>query len=140
MNHHFHPHERELTGLLVPADKRKKIKLVTVKNNWEAMTKAIGADYMERVRTSYMPELYCGCTLSMIVDETGVLKNLPPNERATLYYPNGPFGIRGDVILFAEGPVQQPDDSWPEPDFFSLPDYLADWKGPGHDLPKPKVD
>lgn len=65
--------------------------------NLEEWEKAIGADCTEIVKTQRMFDLF-GEMVVMIVDESGLCKNLPENRSASYLYGGG-CPIAGDVIF-----------------------------------------
>lgn len=121
-----HPHIREedqgYRALLIPVDSDRPLEIIDTEPGWQGLAKAIGAQYIERVLTRLMPVLPCGCRCILIVDETGAITNKDRNNRATRWYSHPP-GIRGTVLMIAEGPTQH------EPyDFISLPiEIRSDW-------------
>lgn len=127
MSNHIHKKTDELYVFAIPADTDQPMEMKVIPNKWEAMSKLVGG-YIEVVRTEYIPELYCGCRMVMVVDDEGLLKQKPANTRASIFYP-GYDSIVGDVFLVGEGMVNG------EPDFFCLPQTLSTWEGPGNPLP-----
>jgi hypothetical protein len=121
---HTHPKTEGWRGLLIPADPDTEPIMVKTDSGWQGLAKAIGCTYIERVLTRLMPRLPCGCRCILIVDEVGLISNKPKNERASKWYPQG-FGLAGDVLMIAEGPIGD------EPfDFVSLPlEIDEDWAG-----------
>lgn len=127
---HFHTKSDELHGFWVPADTDVPMQMKTMDNNWRAVQKWVGG-HIERISTGFMPELHCGCSMIMLVDEEAKMKNnVMANMRATTFYPPGIFG---DVLLVGEGPVGTKKE-W-EPDWFSLPQSMVEWEGPGAPIP-----
>lgn len=135
MGSHYHSHTDELHVFLIPADQSMKMELKVVKNHWEDLVKLVDG-YLEIVRPPDMPELNCGCMVSMVVNEDGRLHGSPVNPRASLLYPLAP-SIVGDVILVGEGLVRIDRDGDEELDMFSLPPEFHHWMGPGHGYPTP---
>jgi hypothetical protein len=97
-------------------------------------------DHMQKIVGGYIevtrrcPDLPCGCPMVMVINEEGVIMNLPLNRRAMEYYP-GP--IVGDVFLVGEGLVKGHDEL-EDIEFFSLPSTYHEWEGPGHPFPAQK--
>lgn len=139
---HTHPKTDELCVFWIPADQTQPMEFKTLKNNWYSLGEFLGG-YLERVSTDLMPELHCGCRMVMAVNENGHLQHLPLNARASLFYPYSP-GIVGDAFMVGEGLVGAKGMAIGTPgeevaiDFFSLPQAIAGWKGPGFDLPNNK--
>lgn len=78
--------------------------------NLEEWEKAIDADCTERVKTQLMLDLF-GEMVVMIVDESGLCKNLPTNRVASFLYGCG-CPIAGDVIFgLQDGPDILPPDN-----------------------------
>jgi len=65
--------------------------------------KAIGAEYVEIVRTQRMYDLF-GDMIVMIVDGTGLVENKPVNLAASYFYGADEHGcmIAGDILLGVE--------------------------------------
>lgn len=135
---HTHQHDRktELNVFWIPADTDIPMEMKVIGADWQSMSRLVDG-YIEVVRSTNVPDLYCGCPIIMVVNEEGMLQNMPDNLRATTATANGAVhAIRGDVFLIGEGLVKSSDpDEGPEPDFISLHSALSRWEGPGHPLP-----
>lgn len=129
---HVHLKGDELHVWWIPSDTDTPMALRVVENNYQSLQTLVDG-YIEIVRTPFLPELSCGCSMVMVVDEEGRLKGREQNIRAQLYYPHTP--IVGDAFLIAEGLVKAQWDEGPEPDFFSLPPEFNKWEGPGNPIP-----
>lgn len=125
MSNHEHAKTDELCMYWVPADTDIPMEFKSVASSIHAVIEMMGG-YIEQVRTEYMPELPCGCRMVMLVDEEGRLKGLPRNSRAGIYYPYAE--IAGDAYLVGEGFVDG------ELDWFSLPQSMSHWQGPGNPI------
>lgn len=133
---HTHQATGELCVFWVPADTDQPMELKVVKDDWRSLGDLVGG-YIEIVRSRVMPDLKCGCSLSMVVNEEGLLKGLPSNPRATTYYPfPGTEGIVGDAFLVGEGLVVKSGEV--DRDLFSLPEEFRYWEGPGSPIPEPR--
>ena len=95
-----------LRALLVPADPDQKISLVTVKNEWGSLARAVGAEYFERVTVTK--------TMKLVVDESGRLNGSFVNYAISGYF--YPGIICGDVLVLSEEYTDK------GPDFCSLTD------------------
>lgn len=82
-----------MRAALIPADPATPCRIVDLAaGDYRAMASAIGAEYIERVRTP-VPSMVLG------VDESGALKGLPENMRVSGYlYPS----VFGDVLILSE--------------------------------------
>jgi hypothetical protein len=118
----------------IPADTDIPMQFKCIGTGWQDVNKFLGG-YVESVHTEHMPELACGCAMVMLVDEEGLLKRLPFNTRASIYYPFGP-GISGDAIVLGQGLVSY-NHAEAEPDWFGLPQEFTAWEGPGSPIPAP---
>ena len=79
--------------MLVPADPALPVSMVDVDHDHRALAAAIGADWIEHVRTP-IPRL------AMIVDEEGHVTGRPLNKRVSgVLYPGA---ICGDVLIASE--------------------------------------
>lgn len=93
-------------------------------NDFDAIARAIGAEYVEFVALADRHH-------RMVVDETGRLKGLPINERATYLYPApivGPALIVGwdtDVDYDDEDATELSDHNI---EIEHLSDYLSEWQ------------
>ena len=69
----------------------------------EAKAKAIGAEYLEVVRTKRMYDFF-GDMVVMLIDDSGVVENKPVNPVASYFYGVDEHGgiIAGDVLLGVE--------------------------------------
>lgn len=132
MTFHLHTRKDELAMFWIPADTDIPMQMKMIGNAYQNVKRMIGG-WVERISTEFMPDLYCGCSMIMLVDEDARAKQLEHNVRASIYYPPG---ILGDVLLVGEGPERATD---PEEDWvmgwFSLPQTLNEWDGPGNPLP-----
>lgn len=82
-----------LRVVLIPADRQQPARWIEVDPHWQAMAEAIGAEYIEHVRTPY-------AGVAMLVDEEGRLTERPVNQRVSeVLYPDS---IAGDVLVCAE--------------------------------------
>lgn len=84
------------------------------------MVERVATNTLNRVYPDLIPGRYP--QVNMWVDEEGLLKSLPYNARATLFYPGG--GIVGNAILTGEGLVKS-EDGFMEPDLVTLPDSVT---------------
>ncbi len=97
--------------ILIPADPDQPITETDIGRGWEGIASAIpSATYVERVTTP-MLHLLAGTadrypSVSMWIDEDGLGKQLPHNQRASLFYPYGQ-GIVGDAVLVGEDFVSE---------------------------------
>lgn len=88
-----------MIALLVPADAALPCRLIDVMDDWRTLAEAIGAEWIEHVRS------WAGHGLALVVDETGLLTDRPINTRVTgVLYPGA---IAGDVLVCRE--VHEPD-------------------------------
>lgn len=118
----------------IPADDSIPMELKCIGTSLDDLRKLVGGGWIEIVRTEPMPRLSGQDRVSMVVDEEGLIKNLPVNRRATKhYYPYPPNQIHGDAFLIGEGTMYTSDG--PDRDFLSLPINFRDWKGPGNPVP-----
>ena len=85
----------ELRAILIPADDTKPVQVVTVDSS--KLAAAIGADWFELVSHDWLGQR----SLTLVVDEEGLLNGAAPNRRATVFYPYG-LGIRGDALVCGE--------------------------------------
>lgn len=124
-----HAHVRTDEGMIwwVPSDYQIKPQLKTTDFSLNSLSSFVGG-YIEVVRSPHLPVLECGCRVVMVVNEEGLLDELPVNDFASIIYGPSERGVVGDVFLVAEGPVRNsnPEDD-PEPDFFGLPATLHNW-------------
>lgn len=74
-----------------------EISVVDIQWNFDGWEKAISADCTESVKTQIMLDLF-GEMVVMIVDESGLCKDLPKNQVASFLYGAG-CPIAGDVIF-----------------------------------------
>lgn len=139
MSTHTHPRRSEFNIFWIPADPDIPMQLKIIGADWQSMSRFVDG-YIEVISQVHLPELYCGCSMVMVVNEEGLLKKLPENLRATALIPpdkvNMTDSIVGDVFLVGCGQItpDHPEDD-PEVDFFTLPSALRRWEGPGHPLP-----
>lgn len=106
-----------IRGIKIPADDSQPITHVDIPIQYPKLKEFLGG-WVERVHTATMPVMECGCHTVLIVDEEGVMKRLPQNRRATIYYQFA-YGILGDAYLVGEGLVTS-DDGFPDLDFVGL--------------------
>lgn len=130
---HLHTLTDELHVYFIPADTDLPMGMKVIPNMWRSVKNLIGG-YIEQVVPNTAPELYCGCEMAMLVDEEGSMKQLPENIRAGILHQHRRDVIRGDVVLVGLGMVQSNDGE--EPSWFSLPQALTAWEGPGNPLPR----
>lgn len=80
-----------MIALLIPADDALPCRLIEVAAEWQPLAEAIGAEWVEHVRS------WAGHQLALIVDEEGLLTERPSNARATgVLYPGL---LTGDVLV-----------------------------------------
>lgn len=80
-----------MIALLIPADAAVPCRLIDVANELAALTGAIGAEYIEHVRS------WAGHGLALVVDEEGLIRDRDINTRVTgVLYPGV---ICGDVLV-----------------------------------------
>jgi hypothetical protein len=130
MPKHVHPKRDEMGVFWIPADPELSCELKLIVNNYAGLQRFVGG-YVQPYHAGWLelPELRCGCDLSLLVDEDAIMKRLPLNERASaIGSPSQP--ILGDCIIVARGPVGRD-----EYDFWGLPEYMNSWLGPGQPLP-----
>ena len=136
MSRHLHTKTGELAVYFIPADEAKPMELMVIPDDYHSMIALVGG-YIQEVPRAITPRLDCGCRVSIVVDEEGLLKGLPLNFRASIYSPHNP--LVGDAFLVGSGfmtPANPEDD--PEEDFFSLHQVFNTWEGPGHHYPVQK--
>lgn len=81
-----------LKSLLIPADPAAPIRVIDVADEWKALASAIGAEFVEFVRSS-IPDL------TLVVDDQGAYSK-PVNRLASLTL--HPAELFGDVLVFLE--------------------------------------
>ena len=103
-----------MKAIRIPADSRKPITTIDVSSNFEALAMAIGGqcNYIERFRCPLTP----GYGLVGVTDEEGQYHDGQVNERAWALYPVPGYQLKGDVLVMAEGWVED------GVDFVDLPD------------------
>lgn len=132
---HPHPFSPRLRILKIAADPDVAPEWTEIDDNLQSVRDAIGGGYIEIVRNGDY-RMQCGCKVVMVVDEEGLLKEQPLNERAIPFYSMRP--IVGDVFFVAEGYIQNADGE-EDLDFVSLAPEWETWGGPGH-WPLPTVE
>lgn len=98
----------------VPADNNEELSIVEVDTVYPGLKELLNG-WVERVGTQIREG---NDRLCFVVNEEGILKNLPYNYRASQLYPGR---IHGDAYFMLEGMVMQAE-GYEEPDFKSLPD------------------
>lgn len=123
---------------LVPADVDQPMELKVIRNNWQNLGQLVGG-YIEVIHPAQMPPLECGCLVTMVVNEEGMIHTLPRNPRATRALPKLSRMVLGDAVFVAEGLVstRENGERVNEMDFLSLPPEFHDWQGPGTPYPSP---
>ena len=82
-----------MRAALIPADPATPCRIVDVAGDSRALASAISAEYVERVR-AHMP------AMALVVDEAGLLKGLPENQRLSGFLYSGT--IVGDALIMSE--------------------------------------
>lgn len=90
-----------MRAIRVPANPTEAIEVVTVDYGFESIAAKIGGPctYIERFRCPLTPVH----NLVGICDEEGQSNGQPENMRAWPLYPVPGYGLRGDVLVMAEG-------------------------------------
>jgi hypothetical protein len=132
---HLHTRTDELHVFFIPADTDCRMGMRVIGRGLSAMQKVVGG-YIQEVNSPLLPELYCGCPMVIIADEEGKLKQKPHNLRASILLMGDHFV--GDVFLVGQGLVGKKPDR--EVDYFSLPQILNEWEGPGNPLPPQRIE
>lgn len=91
------PRPGEILAILVPADPAQSVAVVEVDSG--RLAAGIGAEWFELVRHPWL----AARDLVLVVDEEGLLRARPQNQRASsAWYQRHP-GLVGDVLVCAEG-------------------------------------
>jgi hypothetical protein len=142
MTKHFHTKmSDELHIFRVPANTDQRMEMASISNNFAGMQRAVGG-YVTPYPPALLdiPDLPCGCALSVLVDEEGMMKRKPRNGRMNIVLnaAGARQPILGDAIIVARGPIKTPALDGPAGesfDFWGLPGEMRMWRGPGYPLP-----
>lgn len=131
---HTHAKTDELVVFWVPADTDQSMELKVIRNDFTEVQRLVGG-YITVVKGAMLPELHCGCLVTMLVDEDGALKNSPQNMRAQTVFPHD-YDVVGDAVFVGYGLIGTFKDC--QPGWFSLPPNFVAWEGPGSPFPTQK--
>lgn len=130
---HFHTRRDELEVFWIPSDPDIPCELKVIPHGYAAMQRMVGG-YVTNYPGGWfeLPDFRCGCYPALMLDEDGLRKQLPPNERANLLLAKSAFRpVLGDALVVARGPITS--DEW---DLWGLPEAMNTWEGPGTAWPE----